>query len=192
MTEDYFQQLSVTGSPYGSITVPIPHIFGCTHATVVFQRPIESVTLTFDNQVPCINETPLDKIESLLGHKVYYQYGPTIVGSTTPPSTPIKKEVPPTPKKPAPVPFSVRQHSSPMARLKEKGQMWFDFPMARCCQCDGLAAWGPVCGHFMSLLCDQCYKECLRPVCVKCDVCVRPAMVFDRNSLLEAKYADIY
>ena len=194
MTEEYWQQITVTGSPHGSITVPIPHTFGCTHATVVFQKPVEgSMTLTFEDQVPYLNACPLERIEELLGHKVYYQYGPTIVGSTTPPinNTPVK-DPPPAPKKPAPISFRVRQHSSPMALLKQKDAMWFDFPMARCCQCNGLASWGPVCGHISSLLCDQCFKECLKPVCVKCTVCDRPAMVFDRNSLLEAKYADLY
>lgn len=196
MTENYWQELTVTGSPHGSITVPIPHTFGCTHATIVFQRPMDgAVTLTFEDQIPCINGVPLAQLDEAFGHKVYYQYGPTIVGSTTPPMSPDKQQAPMTPMKPNA--FKVRMHASPVRAPRIERRVnykkdWFEYPLLQCCQCDGLANYGPVCGHPSSLLCIQCYITSLRPICVKCEVCKQPAMVFDRQSLLDAKFAEKY
>ena len=179
--------------PYGSVTVRHYTGQGTTHATVVFAYQMYEVILTCDDRGPMLNGIPIERVESVFGHKVVYASFPCIVGFSTPIKAPVQeKQIPDAPK--AADKFKRRINvitppTSPGQKPKPKLFKWYMNPLSRCREpgCLSLAEYGVSCGHKFFNLCRECRQDYTPSLFAWCPECEIPRHVFRRDHLIDTE-----
>lgn len=185
---------SLTFNPFGSVTVPYHNDIGTTQATVIFTKLMDEVVVQIKSGIPSVNGIPIHRITEVLGHEVVYHACSAQGGYKyeTPKQTPIKKEVPPAPVKPKPVP---RTHASPTFKLSYKHK-WYNHTV-KCenndCTSGAPAVYGPACGHFRGTICATCREqEGPGPCAILCDLCQDQRFIYHKVDIVNNLFNDKY